>query len=708
MTSYQNNFEITVKNLLAEIGKKIVIGVPLGIGKPIGLLNALYSTAEKDSTIDLTIITGLTLARPIVHNELERRFITPIIERVLQDYEDPLYEKARVEQTIPANIRIIEFFLSPGKYLYNNYVQQNYISSKYTSVVRDSLHYSVNVYAQQVAQDGDLYSLSCNTDLFHDVITELMILRERGQKIAIIAEVNANLPFMSGPSATVSAATFTHIIDTKQYHALFALPKEETSAQDHLIGIYTSALIPDDACLQIGIGKISNAVANALILRHKDNASYQTLLKKLQITEKFGINHNADLLGTFEQGLYASTEMMSDEYIELYKNNILKKKVYDHLGLQTLLNSQQITETIPNNILDILLQRQIIHEQLTLEDFNFLQHFGILTNDISYQQELLFTQSGNRFPNNINLSKQQLLPFLGKKLKNGTIIHAGFFIGSNDFYQTLRTLPKAELDLFTMTSIARTNTLQWSPALLKAQRRNARFVNSAIMVTLGGVLISDGLENLQELSGVGGQFDFVSMAHELDGARSIINCHATRVFNNTVCTNVLWGYSNHTISRYLRDIVVTEYGIADCRSKTDAEVIQAILNITDSRFQKELLSAAKKSGKIANDYEIPAAFTQNYPEQITPIIHELQTRGYCSPYPFGGDLTEQEQIIQKALLFLKNHSKFKLFLIFLIALFHTQDKKIYSYLIRMQLNHPKTIQEFFYKKILSYALKKTN
>lgn len=54
-----------------------------------------------------------------------------------------------------------------------------------------------------------------------------------------------------------------------------------------------------------------------------------------------------------------------------------------------------------------------------------------------------------------------------------------------------------------------------------------------------------------------------------------------------------------TIPRFLRDIVITEYGIADCRSKTDSEVIQAMLNIADSRFQPKLLAQAKKHGDTA-------------------------------------------------------------------------------------------------------------
>lgn len=64
VVTYYNDYHIAAKNLIERLGKIIVIGAPLGIGKPIGLLNALYQLAAEDQTIDLTILTALTLTRP--------------------------------------------------------------------------------------------------------------------------------------------------------------------------------------------------------------------------------------------------------------------------------------------------------------------------------------------------------------------------------------------------------------------------------------------------------------------------------------------------------------------------------------------------------------------------------------------------------------------------------------------------------------------
>ena len=238
MPSYYNNYAIAAEKIIQHVGKIIVIGVPLGLGKPIGILNALYRLACDNPDIQLTILTGLTMARPTLHNELEQRFVAPILDRILKDYEDPLYERTRELQQLPSNIRVIEFFLAPGKYLHNSYVQQNYISSKYTSAVHDALYYSINVYAQQVAcstSHPEQYSLSCNTDLFHEISNYLKQFQTAGRNTSIVAEVNANLPYMYG-DAVVNADGFTDIVDTKQYRALFAIPREEVSPQDHLIG----------------------------------------------------------------------------------------------------------------------------------------------------------------------------------------------------------------------------------------------------------------------------------------------------------------------------------------------------------------------------------------------------------------------------------------------------------------------------------------
>ncbi len=260
-----------------------------------------------------------------------------------------------------------------------------------------------------------------------------------------------------------------------------------------------------------------------------------------------------------------------------------------------------------------------------------------------------------------------------------------------------------------MTAISRVNTLSWSHELAELQRQNARLMNASMMVTVEGTVISDGLENWQEVSGIGGQFDFANMAQKLSGARFIINCHSTRRTNGKVHSNILWKYANTALARNLRDIIITEYGIADCRSKTDSEIIQAILNITDSRFQEELLSAAKKFGKIPDDYKIPEIFQNNTPDQIEPIIRELQTKGYFISYPFGSELTEEEQLIAETLLSLKNASKLSLLIKICKALLFFQNDSIYQkYLQRMKLDKPKTLKEYFAKKLLKFLISKSH
>jgi acyl-CoA hydrolase len=709
MTTYSDNCEKAAKNIIDHVGKNIVFGAPLGLGKPVGIMNALYQMAESDKSIKLTFITALTLARPILHNELEKRFVEPFLDRILKDYEELLYEKARVEQKLPSNVTIIEFFLSTAKFLHNNYVQQNYISTSYTDVARDTVYYKMNAIGQQVSHrddNKDLYSLSCNSDLFHDVVQRM---EATTKKFAVVAEVNNNLPFMHG-DAVIESKVFTDIVDTRHYKTLFAVPHDELSIEDQLIGLYTSTLIKDDSCLQIGIGKLSNALTAALIMRQNDNELYQELLTRLQVKEKFRttIEDYGDTT-IFKKGLYASTEMLCDGYLQLYKENILKKKVYDHAGLQRLLNAGLVTENISSDILDVLLEHKVIHPVLTQEDFEFLQKFGIFESDIDWNNGSLVLPTGESLSADLTVTRHKnalVSDCLGQKLKLGHIAHAAFFLGSSDLYRELLDLSYAELETMNMTAVARTNSLLWNPELLTLQRQHARFVNSAMMVTLGCVMISDGLANMSEVSGVGGQFDFVEMAVDLEGSRSIINCRSTRTAKGKTGSNIIWEYPNTTIPRFLRDIVITEYGIADCRSKTDSEVIKAMLNVSDSRFQDVLLKSAKKAGKIPADYQIPKLFRNNFPAAIEPVIRDYQHKGHFDPYPFGTELTETEKVLKPVLLKLGDYSKGKLLLTVIASWFYVgSDSYFKTYLERMQLYQVSSFNEWVYKKLLKFMLR---
>jgi len=135
------------------------------------------------------------------------------------------------------------------------------------------------------------------------------------------------------------------------------------------------------------------------------------------------------------------------------------------------------------------------------------------------------------------------------------------------------------------------------------------------------------------------------MAHALPDGRSLINLRATGEVGDKLESNIVWNYGHTTIPRHLRDIVVTEYGIADLRSKTDSEIIEELLKISDSRFQQELMQKAKKAGKLRADYRIPEEFKNNFPHEIEEKLKTFKQQGFFQRFPFGTDFTDEAQIV---------------------------------------------------------------
>jgi hypothetical protein len=139
------------------------------------------------------------------------------------------------------------------------------------------------------------------------------------------------------------------------------------------------------------------------------------------------------------------------------------------------------------------------------------------------------------------------------------------------------------------------------------------------------------------------------MAHALEGARSILTLRSTRSKDGAVSSNIVWSYGHTTIPRHLRDIVVTEYGIADLRGRQDHEVIERLLQIVDSRFQEELREKAVAEGKLSADYRIPDAFRDNRPDRIASDLAPFYAQGLFGSFPLGTELTEVEQVLGKVL-----------------------------------------------------------
>lgn len=531
--------------IVDRVGRRIVLGLPLGLGKANHVVNALVARAVRDPSVRLHIFTALTLEPPRPKSDLEKRFLGPIIERALGGYPLLAYAELQRRDALPSNIEVDEFFFQAGTRLNVPSAQRSYISANYTHAAGYLRERGVNVVAQLVAGRGDRFSLSCNTDITLD----LLAARRAGDAdFLLVGQVNDELPFMPG-DGDLPAETFSHLLDGPEVQfPLFAPPKEPIPDASYAIGFHAASLVRDGGTIQMGIGAISDAVAQGLIVRHREPKAFADTVAGLSAT-----GAAPPCGGSFEAGLYAATEMFVDCLLDLWRAGVLKREV------------------------------------------------------------------------------------------EGAVLHGGFFLGPRAFYRALREMPDDERARFQMQAISGINEIYGDEAARRAARVDARFVNTAMMATLLGAVVSDGLDDGRVVSGVGGQYNFVAQAFALEGARSIITLPAVRGSGRKAASNILWSYAHGTIPRHLKDMVVTEYGVADLRGRTDRDTIIRMLNVVDSRFQAELLDAAKSAGKLEAGYAIPEAFRRNTPERIAEALKPAKTAGLAPLLPFGSDFDEVEE-----------------------------------------------------------------
>ena len=351
------------------------------------------------------------------------------------------------------------------------------------------------------------------------------------------------------------------------------------------------------------------------------------------------------------QGLYACTEMFVDGYLDLYRSGLLSRRVYPQATLQRLLNDGAISERLDLETLVALARAGL--DRLDADSFAALSAAGLFTDGTEFLAGVVVAPDGTRIAPELGdarVREELAARCLAKRLTGGRVLHAGFFLGPRGFYGALRELPEDDRERFAMTRISFTNTLYGADYALKvAQRRHARFINSTMMVTALGAAISDALDSGQVVSGVGGQHDFVSMAYELPGARSILMLKSTRAKHGRLSSNVIWNYGHTTIPRHLRDVVVTEYGIADLRGRTDRDCAVALIGIADSRFQDALLAAAQQAGKVERAYRLPPELRANTPEMLARRLAPRRAAGLFSEFPFGTDFSSEEVVLAKAL-----------------------------------------------------------
>ena len=588
--------ESVVDHILARGGDDVAIAAPLGLGKPNHLLNAIYRRIKTEPLRRLTVYTALSLDIPVPASDLERRFLGPFLARQFgENYPRLDYVIDLKANRLPPNIRIQEFYFQSGAMLKSERAQQDYASINYTQVARDLADGpELHAIVQLIARRaGGAGAARYSLSCNPDVTLDLLdAIAARGKPRPLMVGVVHPDLPFLSGDAEVDAQLFDLLIDGEA-------PPQPLFA------------LPRDA-----VDLVEHAIglhASALV---RDGGTLQIGIGALSdaLVSALLLRHqrNADYVAAVSAA--RGTEASADALIARCG------------GLGTFARGLYGAS------------------EMVMDGFMHLRRGGVLKrrvyDDIDQQRAI---DAGTSIDEG--------------QLRGGHYLKGAFFLGSKELYAWLRELDGEDYSGLAMSRVSDVNQLYGGREQIDAtQRRDARFFNTCMMATALGAAVSDGLEDGRVVSGVGGQYNFVAMAHALDGGRSALLLRATRSRDGRVESNIRWNYGHTTIPRHLRDLFITEYGVADLRGKSDEACVRAMLSISDARFQDDLAAVAIASGKLARDFRIPDAWRQNTPQALAARLKPFTARGLFPQFPFGSDFSAIEQRLLPALMWLKRRT----------------------------------------------------
>ena len=707
--------EEAVARIGAHAGVNLRVAAPLGLGKPNVLLNAMYRAVAADPGLHLHLYTALSLARPAPASALEQRFVGPFSRRHFgADYPDLAYVEARRRGGLPPNVKVSEFYLQSGSLLHNDAAQCEYASLNYTHVARDLAAIGINVVVQLVARrvesGREHLSLACNPDVTQDLLDAMASAGL--PRPLVVGVVHPDLPYV-GNEAEVAADFFDLLLDDAACsHALFALPREPVGVAEFALGLHASTLVRDGGTLQIGIGTLSDALVHALLLRQQHNADYRAAVDALGGAHPLAARVGG--LAPLARGLYGASEMVMDGFMHLVRGGVLTRRVYDDFALEQALAEGVIEECLDAGAVERLYACGALPARIDRRELGRLLRFGLLPSGTVCEGEQLVLPDGARLDTDLTRPAARVAldhAVRGRRLRDGRYLRGAFFLGSHDFYAWLRGLAGEAFDGLSMTRVSDINQLYGGRETLDAlQRRDARFFNICMMATALGAAVSDALADGRVVSGVGGQYNFVAMAHALRDGRSVLMLRASRGEGATASSNLLWSYGHTTIPRHLRDVFVTEYGIADLRGKSDQDCVQAMLAISDARFIDDLAAQARRAGKLPADFAVPERWRQNTPQALAQRLAPWRARGLFPDFPFGSDFDATEQRLLPALQWLKRANATaggRLGLLARCVLAPAVDAAGAGALARLDLAQPRGWREHLLQRLVRLALAAT-
>lgn len=145
-------------------------------------------------------------------------------------------------------------------------------------------------------------------------------------------------------------------------------------------------------------------------------------------------------------------------------------------------------------------------------------------------------------------------------------------------------------------------SLAWvnNPAVI-AQNNNMISVNSCLGVDLTGQVCAESIGQGRS-GGTGGQVDFVRGSQMAKGGMSFIAMHAVaKKKDGTLVSKITLDLPFGSIVTTLRNdvqYIVTEYGIADLKYKSEAQRAEALIAIAHPDFRDELAFQARKANLI--------------------------------------------------------------------------------------------------------------